>query len=71
MTQQEVYNLLKKYRNKWLSTKEITKLQNNSFNTVGSNLKRLREAGVIMCKTVLRIVEPAGERPVYVYKYKR
>ena len=72
MTQQEVYNLLKKYRNKWLTTKEIAKLQNTSFNTVGSNLKRLRSGGVIMCKTVVRAVKTNGEsRQVYVYRYKR
>lgn len=71
MGQQEVYNLLKKHKNKWLSAREVAKLQGASFNIATSNLRRLRKRGVIMFKTVVRVVKPAGKRPFYVYKYKK
>lgn len=71
MGQQEVYDLLKKHKEQWLSAGEVAKLLNSSFNNVTSNLRRLRNADVIMCKTVLKSIEPAGKRPIYIYRYKK
>ncbi len=71
MGQQEVYNLLKKYSKRCLNAREIAKLLNVSFNTVVANLKRLRKAGLILFKKAYQIVEPAGKRVVYQYKFKK
>jgi predicted transcriptional regulator len=70
MSQQDVYDLLKKYRNKWFDSREIAKRLNASFNTVVSNLMRLRKAGMIAYKTAVKIIKPAGKKIVYMYKYK-
>ncbi|MBI2575825.1 HTH domain-containing protein [Candidatus Woesearchaeota archaeon] len=71
MSQQDVYDLLKKYREKWLNAREIANLLNSSFNTVVGNLKRLRKAGIILFKRAYQIVEPAGKRVVYLYRFKK
>ena len=71
MGQQEVYDFLKKYRKQWFNAREIAELLNRSFGTVTCNLKRLRNADVIMCKTVNMVVKPAGKKPIYLYRYKR
>ncbi len=71
MGQQEVYDLLKKYKDKWLNAREIANLLGASFNTVVGNLKRLRKAGIILFKKAYQIVEPAGRRVVYLYKFKK
>ena len=71
MGQQEVYDLLKKYSKKWLNAREIAKLLDASFNTVVGNLKRLRKAGFVLVKKAYQVVEPAGKRLVYMYKFKK
>jgi len=71
MGQQEVYDLLKRYKDKWLNAREIAKLLDASFNTVVGNLKRLRKAGIVLFKKAYQIVEPAGRRVVYLYKFKK
>jgi len=71
MGQQDVYDLLRKYRNKWLNAREIAKLLDASFNTVVGNLKRLRKAGIVIFKKAYQVVEPAGKRLVYLYKFKK
>ncbi|MEA2035945.1 MAG: hypothetical protein U9O94_00445 [Nanoarchaeota archaeon] len=71
MGQQEVYDLLKKYSRRWLNARDIAKLLDASFNTVVGNLKRLRKTGIILFKKAYQVVEPAGKRVVYLYKFKR
>jgi len=71
MGQQKVYDLLKKYGKRWFNAREITRLLNTSFNNATCNLKRLRNADVIMCKTITKIIKPAGRRNIYIYKYKK
>ena len=71
MGQQEVYDLLKEHRKQWLMARDVTKLLNITFNNATCNLKRLRNAGVIISKMVVRTVQPAGKREVYVYKYRK
>ena len=71
MGQQEVYDLLRRYRKKWLNAREIAKLLDASFNTVVGNLKRLRKAGIVLFKKAYQVVKPAGKRVVYLYKFKK
>jgi|TARA_B100001971_G_C18156845_1_gene519049 Mn-dependent DtxR family transcriptional regulator len=71
MGQQDVYDLLKKYKSKWLNAREIANLLDASFNTVVGNLKRLRKAGIVVFKKAYQVVEPAGRRIVYLYRYKK
>ena len=71
MGQQDVYDLLKKYKDKWLNAREIAKLLDASFNTIVGNLKRLRKAGFVLVRKAYQIVEPAGKRLVYLYKFKK
>ncbi|HZX44638.1 MAG TPA: hypothetical protein VFF28_03050 [Candidatus Nanoarchaeia archaeon] len=71
MGQQEVYDLLKRYQSKWLNAREISKLLDASFNTVVGNLKRLRKAGFVLVRKAYQVVEPAGRRLVYLYKFKK
>ena len=53
MGQQEVYDLLKKYRKDWLNARQIAKLLDASFNTVVGNLKRLRKAGFVLVRKII------------------
>lgn len=71
MGQQEVYDLLKKYRKKWFNARDIARLLDASFNTVVGNLKRLRKAGIVVFKKAYQVVEPAGKRLVYLYRFKK
>ncbi|MBW2989350.1 HTH domain-containing protein [Candidatus Woesearchaeota archaeon] len=71
MGQQEVYDLLKKYQKRWLNARDIAKLLDASFNTVVGNLKRLRKAGFVLVKKAYQVVEPAGRRLVYLYRFKK
>ena len=47
MGQQEVYSFLKRNRNKWFSSKEISKGLRVSLGSVMTSLKRLRESRAI------------------------
>ena len=71
MGQQEIYDLLKRKKNKWLNAREIARLLNSSFNTVVGNLKRLRKAGMVLFKKTYHVIEPAGRRVIYMYKFKK
>lgn len=71
MGQQEIYDLLKRRKNKWLNAREIASLLNSSFNTVVGNLKRLRKAGMVLFKKTYQIIDPAGRRVIYMYKFKK
>lgn len=65
MGQQEVYNLLKRHRNKWFSTKEIVNKLRISSGSVANSLKKLREGKIIDFKLEKRI----ANRNVYVYRF--
>lgn len=47
MGQQEVYSFLKRNKNKWFSSKEISKGLGVSLGSVMTSLKRLRESRAI------------------------
>ena len=72
MGQQEVYDVLKRYKNgtKWLSTREIAdKLKASAGSTITS-LKKLRESNVISFKYEKRPTKLGGKKLVYVYRFK-
>ena len=70
MGQQEVYNILKKYRRKWLSSRDIVKLLRSSPGSVITSLQKLRKGDVINFK-LERQKRQSVKRRVYVYKYKK
>ena len=70
MGQQEVYNLLKRHRSKWFSTKEITDKLKISAGSVTTSLKKLRKAKIVNFRMAKRLVGRSGKKEVYVYKLK-
>jgi len=70
MGQQDIYDLLKKYKDKWFDAREIAGVLNLSITSVVSNLKRLRKPGFIMFKLAKKAVSEVCEKHVYMYKYK-
>lgn len=71
MGQQDVYDILKKYKNKWLDSREIASKVGISFGSVISNLSKLRKAGIVLFKYIYKTVKPCGKRLVMVYKWKK
>ena len=69
MGQQEVYDLLKKHRKKWLSTKEIIDKLRLSSGSVTASLKKLRKAGMVDYK-LAKLSKESGKRKVYVHKFR-
>lgn len=67
MGQQEVYTLLKRHSDKWLSAREIAKKLKASSGSVINSLKKLRKAKIIGFKFEKRI----ANRKVYVYKFRK
>ncbi len=67
MGQQDVYDLLKKHKNKWLSSKEIAKRLKASSGSVITSLKKLREGRIISFKLEKRI----ANKKVYVYRFRK
>ena len=62
----EVINVLKRHKEKWMYTSDIRKELNLSPSTVSTNLKALRKRESIKYK----IFRTEKNRPVYIYKYK-
>ena len=67
MGQQEVYDLLKRHRKKWFSTKEIAGKLKISSGSVTNSLKKLRDGRIIDFKLEKRITN----RNIYVYRFKK
>ena len=63
MGQQEVYDFLKKDRNNWFTSKEITKKLNISLGSVTMSLKKLRQSGILHHRFT-------GGRHRYQYRFK-
>ena len=63
MGQQEVYDFLKKEKNKWFTSKEIAKKLKISLGSVTMSLKKLRQSEILHHKF-------AGERNSYQYRFK-
>jgi len=63
MGQQEVYDFLKKNKNAWFTSKEITKKLSISLGSVTTSLKKLRQSGVLYHRFT-------GRRHLYQYRFK-
>ncbi len=68
MGQQEVYDLLKRYGNKWLSSKEIAKKLKASSGSVITSLKKLREGKIISFK-MGKTPGKNNNRKIYLYRF--
>ena len=71
MGQQEVYNLLKRHRNKWLSSREMIDQLKTSAGSIMTPLKKLRDGNVISFKYEKRPTKLGGKKTVYVYRFVR
>ena len=71
MTQQNVYNLLKREK-KWLTSKQMAAILKISPGSVSSNLNKLLKQGIVLRKTsrpIKSLFEGVGYNP-YLMEYK-
>jgi len=61
MGQQEVYDFLKKQKNKWFTSRDISEALEVSIGAVTMSLKKLRKTNIIKYKNT-------GKRNTYRYK---
>jgi len=61
MGQQEVYDFLKKQKNKWFTSRDISEALEVSIGSVTMSLKKLRKTNIIKYKNT-------GKRNTYRYK---
>jgi len=61
MGQQEVYDFLKKNKNKWYTSRDISEALGVSIGSVTMSLKKLRKTNIIKYKNT-------GKRNTYTYK---
>jgi DNA-binding transcriptional regulator GbsR (MarR family) len=61
MGQQEVYDFLKKHKNTWFTSRDISEALGVSIGSVTMSLKKLRKTNIIKYKNT-------GKRNTYTYK---
>jgi len=71
MSQEEVFNFLKRSKTKWFTGKKIAEKLRASTGSVTNNLNKLRDSGQIHHKFVTADSEVAMKRKVYAYRFKR
>ena len=64
MGQQEIYDLLKENKTKWLNSKEITEILDISIGSVTNSLRKLRETGAVKFRE-------SGNKNQFEYQFKR
>lgn len=69
MSQQEVYNFLKKNKSKWFNNSQIIEFVNCEMASLSRSTKKLSESGIIMKKDVVEQTKQ-GKRHIYYYKIK-
>jgi len=69
MGQQEVYDLLKRHKNKWLSSKEMALELRISLGSVTVSLQKLRKANILSYKLRGNANSVTG-RKSYIYRFK-
>ena len=71
MGQQEAFAFLKRNRNKWFTTRQITERLKTSLGSVTNSLKILRESKQVNCKKIIVDSYRLRRRKVFVYKFKK
>jgi len=71
MGQQEVYTLLKRHRNKWLSAREIAEKLKMSSGSVITSLKKLRKCNIVNYKLTTGATKSGSKRKVYIYRFRK
>lgn len=69
MGQQEVYDLLKKHKGRWFTSKEIAKLLMASLGSITTSLKKLRDSSAIDFEYRSKI--GTTSKNAYVYRFRR
>ncbi|MCF7861278.1 winged helix-turn-helix domain-containing protein [Candidatus Woesearchaeota archaeon] len=64
MGQQEIYDFLKKSKEQWFTTKQISESLELSRGSVTACLKKLRKSGLVLHR-------PTGVTNQYEYKFKK
>lgn len=67
MGQQEVYSLLKRYKNKWFSSKEVADKLKLSSGSVTVSLQKLKKQNLVYCK-LSGTTKSTNKRKFYIYK---
>ena len=70
MSQDEVYNFLKKHRNKWFTARQIAEGLKASYGSVSTNLTRLRMSEQVKHKKNKTNSKTQGRRGEFVYSHK-
>ena len=70
MGQQEVFTFLKKYRNKWFTSRQIADKLKVSYGSVVTSIMKLRQSEQIRFKNNKTVIKIQGRRGEYVYRHK-
>lgn len=70
MGQQEVITFLKKNKNEWFTSRQITKKLKVSTGSVMSSMKKLRDSNIVRFRTIQVDFIIYGRRKIFVYKFK-
>jgi len=70
MSQEQVFNFLKKNRNKWFTSRQIAERLKTSYGAVSTNLTRLRLSEQVKHKKNKTSSKSPGRRGEFVYRHK-
>jgi len=70
MGQQEVFNFLKKNRNKWFASRQIADKLKVSYGSVSISVMKLRQSGQIKFKKNKLRTKTQGRVGKFVYRHK-
>jgi len=70
MGQQEVFNFLKKNRNKWFTSRQIADKLKASYGSVSVSIMKLRQSGQITFKESKLLTNAHGRVGEFVYRHK-
>lgn len=71
MSQQDVYEFLRKHKTSWFSARDIKEQLDVSIGSITNSLKKLRESKQILYRIVQRKSKTSNKRQIYEYKFKR
>ena len=70
MGQAEVFEFLKKNKNKWFTSMQIADKLKVNYGSVGTSIMKLRQSGQIRYKNNKTNTKLQGRRGEYVYRHK-